>query len=762
MVPRHNQQPTGVRQVRSPLQCKEAEADGMPYPVQGSCKGRQTAKLAKRRGKATTRILSRTTTPTFVMSIAAACAAVLAFAVIHVAMDQPWLGFRLHRDQTAGVLRVVHVVPGGPSAAIQPGQVLLSVGGIELEPDDLVEEPDMLDTYAGYERVLVRQGQLRERLLEPSVTLGLKGESSSITPAPHRPLTSLPLAFWIQLFAGVSGFLIGAWVWSLRLRDLTGWLMAIGGAGLLIMIFPAAIYSTRELALDPTLFRWLAAIDHFGALTFGVAMLALFYVYPYRLVPTTALVVLATLTGASWIADTAWIVFEGPPFGFHLPALILMLLLFPAAVMQYRLTRDDPVARAASRWFALSVCLGAGSFISLIVLPNVLGLDPALAQAPAFLLFIIVYGGIGIGVARYRLFELERWAFGVLFYVAGALMLVLLDAFLIFVLSLDQVAALGASLMAVALLYLPLRDALHRLIVGRGIDHGALFQQTVDVALTPPGADQNARWAELLRRAFKPLRIAESSLEDAPAHPMIRDDGLSLALPGFGDVGPVTLAYAHAGRKLFSREDQKLARELCMMLDHAIRSRQAREEGVAEERARISRDMHDNIGAKLLSALHSTGETRKNAMIRDALSDFRVIINNAFGADRPLDQTLAELRVETSERLESAGIKLNWETADESADALPAMIARTLCSIIREAVSNVIRHADATTVTISVVHHGGQVSVSINDDGRGIGDGDDGRGNGLANIRSRIGALGGVFEIHDCGPGTRLNVAFSC
>lgn len=85
-------------------------------------------------------------------------------------------------------------------------------------------------------------------------------------------------------------------------------------------------------------------------------------------------------------------------------------------------------------------------------------------------------GGVAIGVARYRLFELEGWAFGVLFYVAGVLLLVLLDAFLIFVLSLDRVPALGLSLMAVALLYLPLRDALHRRIVGNAIDHSALFQ----------------------------------------------------------------------------------------------------------------------------------------------------------------------------------------------------------------------------------------------------------------------------------------------
>ena len=693
------------------------------------------------------------------MSIAAACVAVLAFAVVHVATNQPWLGLGLERDPATGAIRIAHVAANGPAAAIRLGQRLASVAGLALEPDDLVDEPDTLDRYAVYQRVLARQGELRERLLQPQVALGLgRGGAAveTVSPALRRPVASLPPSFWSQMFAGASGFLIGAWVWSLRRRELSGRLMAIGSAGLLVMIFPAAIYSTRELALDPDLFRWLAAIDHLGALGFGVAMVALFYVYPHSLVPPKALLALPALFGAWWAADTAWIVFDGPPLGFHLAALVLMLMFLPAAVLQYLRTRDDPVKRAALRWFALAVGLGTGAFITLIVLPNLFRHEQVIAQAHAFLLFIIVYGGVAIGVARYRLFELEGWAFGVLFYVAGALVLVLLDAFLIFAMSLERVPALGVALMAVALFYLPLRDMLHRRIVGRAVDHGALFQQTVDVALTPPGADQNARWAALLARAFNPLRIDAGGAAGAPAAPAIRDDGLSLVLPGFGDVRPVTLGYAHAGRKLFSREDRKLARELCMMLDHAIRSRQAREDGVAEERARISRDMHDNIGARLLSALHSADGGRKDAMIREALRDLRGVINDDSGASQSLEETLADLRVETDERCEAATIDLSWETSASPDAVLPPVAVHAVRSIIREAVSNVIRHAEASALAVAVDCRPEWIDFVIRDNGRGMGPAAGG-GAGLDNIRERLAALGGRFDIADAEPGTRLS-----
>src|SRR5690606_10162774 len=139
--------------------------------------------------------------------------------------------------------------------------------------------------------------------------------------------------------------------------ELSAGLLALAGAGVLVSAFPAAVYSSREIALPDGLFHALSAITHFGALVFGFAMVALFLTYPRRLLPVRALWLLPVVYGTIWAMDTGWIGFPGPAEGYHLPTVTLMIGIMLGAFLQYRASRDDPAARAAIRWFALSVGL---------------------------------------------------------------------------------------------------------------------------------------------------------------------------------------------------------------------------------------------------------------------------------------------------------------------------------------------------------------------------------------------------------------------
>lgn len=688
-------------------------------------------------------------------------------ALVWLASAQPWTGMRLAALPDGTGANVVQVTPGGPAAlaGLVAGDRIRAIAGLDLNALDLVEEPDTLRHYDDTRNLYARQGHLHQALRAGPVTIEADGPDGprrlTLTPGAERPLSSLPVAFWLQLGVGAAGLMIGAWVWSLRQRDLAAQLTAAAGAGLAVMVFPAAVYSTRDLALDPGLFHALSAIDHAGALMFGVAMTSIFFVYPHRILPAHALWVLPVVIGLWWLADTLRILFPGPPTGFHLAAFLMLLAFLPAAAIQHRRSRREPDKQAALRWFTIAVTIGTGTFVAIIVVPNLFGFPQWTSQANAFLLLLIVFAGIGLSVARYRLFELENWAFGLLYNLAAIMVVFALDAALIYLLAFNRQEALGVALLLGLLAYLPLRDRMRRYLAGPPVERGALFQKVVDVALTPPDMDQNQRWADLLRQAYNPLHLQKG---DHVPEPVITDDGLGLVLPSVGGVAAMRLSHARGGRHLFSREDRALAQELCAMLDHALESRYAREAGVAAERARIARDMHDNIGAKLLSALHHPGADRKDTMIRDALSDFRAILNDAAAGALDLDEALADLRVECAERLETAGIALDWRAEDDGATRLPAHAVHTFRSILREAVSNVLRHAGATRVTVTINCAQGRMALSVKDNGRGFATGAaplPGHGHGLTNIRTRLEALNGDLHLDGDAGGVQLRAAFS-
>lgn len=700
-------------------------------------------------------------TPTVLLTASSLLGAGVILAAIFIAHVQPWLGATFATDEE-GAVKIVAVHPGGPAATVPAGTIVSVITAapagppVILQPTDLVEEPDTLGDYKAFNEFFRRQGWISSLLLSESVILvGKDGARYQITPAWPRPLASLPAVFWVQLIVGGGSFLIGAWVWSLKRHDLPARILAFVGLSTMTFATAAAIYSTRELAIHGGLFRVLSALNHLGALSFGAGMIALFLVYPRRLVPTKALLLLPAVFGAWWLCDTLRIVFPGPAEGSALPTMIEMLGILVAAGVQFFKTKGDAKARATLRWFGLTVALGAGLFVMLVIAPSLIGLPPLVSQGYAFLFFLLVFAGVAVGVARYRLFELEGWAFRILFYLGGAVLLVAIDSLLIFALSMDRTPALSLSLLAVVFLYLPLRELLSRRLMSKKGFRESLFRKMLDVALTAPGGDQGARWRGLLQEIFSPLKIEAGSPLAAPA---IEDDGVTLALPGLGALPPLRLTHAHGGRKLFAPRDAALAAEMCAMLGHAIESRNAYEKGVAEERARIARDMHDNIGAQLISALHSGETTRKDAMIRETLTDLRGIINNAAAAGGTLEEALAELRYETSERLSLAGLSLDWRVENGGEDAaLPSQTVHALRSILRETVSNTLRHSGATAMTVEVARKEGRVEFAVTDNGRGLPP-RFAAGNGLGNIRARAGELGGKVEIANANPGLRMKI----
>lgn len=481
------------------------------------------------------------------------------------------------------------------------------------------------------------------------------------------------------------------------------------------------------------------------------------------------LCLLPLIYGVVRVMDTAWVVFPGPAEGNHLPTVTLMIALLAGAVLQYRASRDDSIARGADRWFALLVGLCAGTFVTVVLMPNLFGMRPSVSQGPAFVLFGMLFLGVAAGVTRYRLFELESWAFSILGYFGAV---VLLDAALISFVAMERPAAFALSLLVVALVYLLCRDRLPRwLMAKRDIDREALFGRIVNVALAR-ASERLAEWRRVLQDAFHPLQMRDGDGEGGTGKPVITTDGLSLEIPGLLGLSPVTLSHAHVARRLFNPKDRRLAAEIYAMLAHAIGSCNAHEKGAAEERLRIDRDMHDNIGAQLLSALYSTAPERKDTMIRKTVSDLRDIVNNAACGGKTLGELQADLRAEALERLSAADIRLDWrDDCTEEDPMLTPNTAHSLRSVLREIISNMIRHSGATATRRHFAIRDGIVHLDARDNGHGlqpgtvgnstVGNSSGGNSSGFSNLEARLPALKGALALEDAGSGLAVRARFS-
>jgi signal transduction histidine kinase len=205
---------------------------------------------------------------------------------------------------------------------------------------------------------------------------------------------------------------------------------------------------------------------------------------------------------------------------------------------------------------------------------------------------------------------------------------------------------------------------------------------------------------------------------------------------------------------------QKLRRQL-QLHEH--------QQALEKERSRIARDLHDQLGANLtqVSLLGEMAETDKNAPA-EVESHARQISQTARETTRSLDEIVWAVNPSNDtleglvnyackyaqEYLALAGLRYRAEVpAQLPAIAIPPEVRHNVFLAFKEAVNNVVKHAQASEVWIRLRWEPDRFTLSIEDDGRGMG-GLDAKAararNGLGNMRKRMEDLHGEFSI---GPG---------
>ena len=201
-----------------------------------------------------------------------------------------------------------------------------------------------------------------------------------------------------------------------------------------------------------------------------------------------------------------------------------------------------------------------------------------------------------------------------------------------------------------------------------------------------------------------------------------------------------------------------MATRLIELVRRAERARDDYARGVVEERARIARDLHDDLGARLLrGAVGADADAR--ALSQAALRDLRSILSDLSMGALDLDEGLANLRQETAERIADAGLTLDWPPIEEalSRHKVDPRQMKALASSVREAVSNAIRHSGAARLTVRVDAREGRVTMRVSDDGRGLDAAraiaPGGMGQGLRNMSDRMRAAEGEAHVESSANG---------
>jgi signal transduction histidine kinase len=225
---------------------------------------------------------------------------------------------------------------------------------------------------------------------------------------------------------------------------------------------------------------------------------------------------------------------------------------------------------------------------------------------------------------------------------------------------------------------------------------------------------------------------------------------------------------AAVGRRLLSLSPQEAVDRRVAQLET---SRAAAVDSAEAERRRIERDLHDGAQQRLVSLAMDLGDARERlesdpeggrALVAEAheeakaaLKEIRDLVRGIHPVileDRGLDAALSAIVARSP-----VPVRLHVDVAERP----PAAVESTAYFVVAEALTNVARHAEATTAAVTIERSGDRLVIEVRDDGRG--GANPKAGSGLRGLRDRVQAhQGSMHVVSPPGGPTTLFVELPC
>ncbi|HEX9957808.1 MAG TPA: ATP-binding protein [Fibrella sp.] len=270
-----------------------------------------------------------------------------------------------------------------------------------------------------------------------------------------------------------------------------------------------------------------------------------------------------------------------------------------------------------------------------------------------------------------------------------------------------------------------------------------------------------------LNSQIKTLAVEKQLAEEQSRHQRIINSTL-ISILLISVLGVVALVFLRRQQKLIAHQQSVIAQQQIRQLE--LKSLQAMIEGQEGERSRIARDLHDGLGIQLSriklfveahqEQLPKSVKEPLNQFLDEACTETRLISNNL----RPYALSTFGLIPALEDLIQKLNLVNETKLVLEHYGEIPALVDEAsvmLYRVVQELLNNALKHAHANTITIQIMANDESLLVSVDDDGQG-GDFPDERskGNGIANIKSRIAYLGGqVMWQSAAGKGTSVMIS---
>lgn len=673
--------------------------------------------------------------------------------VLNAKLQQPWAGIQLKATENSLVVTAVDA--NSPLAgALKPGERLRSLDS----PTDSIPLPRLLripplsiPTYHDLDLLLALQTRLHTAF-RSGATLTLTtdtGRLLAFTPRQQTRLQDIPAVFWWILLANITALLLGVIVWVRKPYALEANCLLLAGISHYVAESVFRLSASQEFYLPPHWTSVFIGLEGGSFYLFMASLLVILCYYPNRVAPRWVLFLVPLVT-ILLILNYYLRWWEIP---IHIYILPIFPILFYSTWLFYKqwiLSTGNPVSRTTVLMLQLSALLPTWLIILTHAIPVMLGGIPLLGDVATRIFLVGIFAGWAVGILRYRLFDIEYWWLKSLLWVAGGSLLVALDVLLVTFFQASTPYALGTAVILTGFLYFPLRQWLLGKIMPlerRNLqDYLPVFSASMSSAVSKESFEQH--WKAFLLQHFAPLHI--ETVDGQTKASTLSDNGLHLYVPSLGNQHSYRLSGKQRAARLFNKADVKNTESLLTVARMASNASEIRQQAVLEERQRIMSDLHDSVGAKLLTLSHKLPDPASRDEVRQALTTLRDTIRlSQKVSPLRLVEHIADWRAEISGRAEAADVELRWQQAEglEQCQLSPRQVLE-LAQVIREAVSNALKHAEPTTLEVGFSLSNRKLHVFIGNDGKISLPENWQAGTGVHGMCHRVATLGGEVGFH--------------